>query len=504
MIELIGKRTRNSKTHSLGGRKFSWDGTIGSIHYEDNGWQEIDNIFEPALAPWDWQMLKAGYHIRVKEDFTAGQIIEFEKQGETVQLQPMALEWTNDLDQIQQVSMPQDVAPIITNPEVDLLPGMSSHQGTIRWNNAYGQGIDFQWKCTSSRLTKILEIESLNKLPLPQQYILDGGNPVLRLNLIFDPPNKQNVDIIVDGQVWNQSSKAQTFTRIGFWKDGEELWSFLPLKYWGSGTDLETNEKQSVATLEKRGNKLYISIRVPYGWLQSAVYPMFIDTDISPQPAQVGASTDDCYRRLTTDVWDLVNQNQRVGAASTSLYQYGGGMRFLNITIPQGDTIDVAYLTLRARGSRSGAACNSRISAEDVDDAITFADDSAAFDTRWAARTTARVDWDGIEAWTGDVDYNSPEIKTVIKEIVDRGSWVSGQDIVIFWDDFEDRSTHASNNFRSGYSYNGSTTYAPKLHIEYSAAVAGWANKFIGVANAAIGTVTGTAKASVKQVNGVA
>ncbi|GAJ11212.1 unnamed protein product, partial [marine sediment metagenome] len=117
-IELIEKRTRNSKTHHLGGNKYSWDGIIGSVHYKDNPkdeaeqWKEIDNVFEPALPPWGWQMLKAGYHIRVKEDFTAGQIIELEKQGETVQFQPMALEWTNDLDMIQPISMPQGASPV--------------------------------------------------------------------------------------------------------------------------------------------------------------------------------------------------------------------------------------------------------------------------------------------------------------------------------------------------------------------------------------------------------
>ncbi|GAI60779.1 unnamed protein product, partial [marine sediment metagenome] len=269
--ELIEKRTRNSKTHHLGGNKYSWDGIIGSVHYKDNPkdeaeqWKEIDNVFEPALAPWDWQMLKAGYHIRVKEDFTAGQIIELEKQGETVQFQPMALEWTNDLDMIQPISMPQGASPVITNPEVDLLPdvGMPSHQGTIRWNNAYGEGLNFEWRCTSSRLIKILEVENLNKLPIPEQHILDGGNPVLRLNLIFDP--SRDVDIYVNGKVWDKKTKKktrkqQTFRKIEFRKDGEVLWGFMPLRYWGSNPESEDNKGQSVATLEKRGDKLYISI----------------------------------------------------------------------------------------------------------------------------------------------------------------------------------------------------------------------------------------------------
>ena len=192
---------------------------------------------------------------------------------------------------------------------------------------------------------------------------------------------------------------------------------------------------------------------------------------------QVGASTDDAYRRLTTSLWDLVFTSMRAGAVSGSFYAIGGGMRFLNITIPNAQIIDSAYLTLRCSSSMSGEVCNTRISAEDVDDAVTFADDSAAFDTRWAARTTARVDWDAIAAWTADVDYNSPEIKTVIQEIVDRGGWASGNDIVIFWDDFENRSS-ASETRRIAYSYDGSAEFAPKLVITYTVpATRGWMSK---------------------------
>ena len=244
--EIISARTINSKTHDLGEGRYAWDGSIGAIHYEDNGWQEIDNYFEPGVAPWDWQMLEAGYHIRVKEDITAGQIIEFEKQGETVQFQPMALEWTNDLDQIQPIAMPNNVTPVVTNPEVDLLPavGMLSHQGTIRWNDAYGEGLDFEWQCATTRLMKVLEIESLSKLPSPEQYILDSDNPVLRLNLIFDPSS--GTGIYVDDELWDKSSKIQTFSTIEFRKADEVLWGFMPLRYWFSAD----NAGQSIATLE--------------------------------------------------------------------------------------------------------------------------------------------------------------------------------------------------------------------------------------------------------------
>ncbi len=214
---------------------------------------------------------------------------------------------------------------------------------------------------------------------------------------------------------------------------------------------------------------------------------------------QVGASSDDCYRRLTTSFWNLEAVAVIAGAVSTSLYRYGSGMRFTNITIPNGAVIIEAHLALRAKSSQSGTVL-SRISAEDVDNAVTFADNAGAFDTRWAARTTARVDWDNIQGWTMDEDYDSLDIKTVIKEIVDRGGWVSGQDIVIFWEDFEDRTPHGASRYRQAYSYNGSVEFAPKLVIQHG--VAGWTGKISGVTNPA--KIMGVDVANIAKVKGVA
>ena len=193
-------------------------------------------------------------------------------------------------------------------------------------------------------------------------------------------------------------------------------------------------------------------------------YPVRIDPTW-----QVGTSTDDTWRRLEPLAFNLAETNDPAGAATDEpIKQYGCGMRFTNITIPKGASITEAYLTLRADVSEDGATCNTRISAEDVDDAPTFANDAAAFDTRWAARTTARVNWDNIAAWVEDTDYDSPDIKTVIQEVIDRDGWASGQDMVIFWEDFEDRSTpYANRPLRRAYAYDASTTYCPKLVITY-------------------------------------
>lgn len=202
-----------------------------------------------------------------------------------------------------------------------------------------------------------------------------------------------------------------------------------------------------------------------------------IRIDPTYQPA---ASSDDCHRILEPDHWSLTSTYAGAGGAGTGAAQLGCGIRFPGVAVDQGAIIDDGtHLTLRAKYDRALTTVNSKISAEDVDSAITFADDKAAFDTRFGLHTTARVTWNNIGAWTTPNDYNSSEIKTVIKEIVDRGGWASGQDIVIFWEDFDGQSTDdVANNVRQAESFDGSEANAPKLVI------------VIGVAPTFIPTVT--------------
>ena len=110
-----------------------------------------------------------------------------------------------------------------------------------------------------------------------------------------------------------------------------------------------------------------------------------------------------------------------------------------------------------------------RLSAQDADNPGNFsADTHSTFDVRWDARTTARVDWDDAGSWVTDAEYNSPDIKTVIQEIVNRIGWASGNAIVIFWNDFEGRSVSGGQDWRGGYPYNISNSKAVKLVIVYT------------------------------------
>lgn len=133
----------------------------------------------------------------------------------------------------------------------------------------------------------------------------------------------------------------------------------------------------------------------------------------------IAASTDDADQAAGAVTTNATTLN----ANATSQYI---GLRFLNVTIPQGATISAATLNVYFT-SASFDSPNVLIYAEDVDDAATFT--TGANDISGRTLTTANVAWNASNIGTGS--KTSPDIATVIQEIIDRPGWASGNDIVI-------------------------------------------------------------------------
>lgn len=141
----------------------------------------------------------------------------------------------------------------------------------------------------------------------------------------------------------------------------------------------------------------------------------------------VNSDNDDVYYQTSTTNIFLTGQAAQVGDHDATYYDLESGFRFQAIGIPQGATITSAYFEGEAF-SYIGAYTAIIVMGQDADDTITF---SNAADYTGRARTTATVGWTPT-TWVTDTRYNSSDIKTIIQEIVDRGGWVSGNDMVIF------------------------------------------------------------------------
>ena len=133
------------------------------------------------------------------------------------------------------------------------------------------------------------------------------------------------------------------------------------------------------------------------------------------------------------------------------------GMRFNDVTIPQGSIITSAYVEFEVDEVDTGAT-SLEFRAEDVDDAPAFT--TAPFNLTTRAFTSAVVDWPNVPAWTTvSSKQQTPDLAPIIQEVVDRAGWVEGNSVIV---------VVTGSGERTAESYEGEAANAPLLHIEYS------------------------------------
>jgi len=135
-------------------------------------------------------------------------------------------------------------------------------------------------------------------------------------------------------------------------------------------------------------------------------------------------------------------------------------VRIQNVTIPKGSTINSAKLTFQVWYQVTRDLV-SKISGMDEDNTATLT--SSPFGR---AETTAKIDWDKSTTFEANTEYDSSDISTVVKEIVDRGGWSSGNAMGFFIKDDGSSANDSQNQF---YSYTRSSTRCVKLTVDYSA-----------------------------------
>jgi hypothetical protein len=137
------------------------------------------------------------------------------------------------------------------------------------------------------------------------------------------------------------------------------------------------------------------------------------------------------------------------------------GTRFNNIQIPKGATITNAYVEFECDVGTWTGDVPLQITGQDIDSASTFT--SSAYNISSRIDTTAIVPWTITAQWVVDSKYPSPDIRSVIQEIIDRPGWNSGNFLVIMF-------TASGTNRREMEAYEGgeAATAAPLLIVEYT------------------------------------
>ena len=174
--------------------------------------------------------------------------------------------------------------------------------------------------------------------------------------------------------------------------------------------------------------------------------------------AQVSANSDDAEERSNGEVsatstdLDMIN-DPRGGAGDQTV-----GLRYTNITIPQGAIITSAHIQFEA-DERGSELTGLFISGQASDNAETFLQLANNITSR--PRTLSSISWNP-DPWkvVNEVGaaQRTPDIAAILQEIVNRPGWSSGNDAAFFVDGAGRRTAISHDKDPSG---------APLLHVEY-------------------------------------
>jgi hypothetical protein len=136
------------------------------------------------------------------------------------------------------------------------------------------------------------------------------------------------------------------------------------------------------------------------------------------------------------------------------------GLRFTDVSIPQGATIVNAYIQFKA-GQASTNGVNLSIQGDASANAPAFTATARNVSSR--LRTARTVNW-SPSAWqkAGAVGpaQLTPNLAPILQEIINQPSWVSGNSVAIII---------TGSGKRVAKAYEGDAAGAPLLHIEYTA-----------------------------------
>ena len=457
--ELTGERTRKGKKFQddLDSRKYALDLSIGAVHYGGPDWKDIDNRIVPSVANIpelglaDYEMVKDDFEWFARGMLNTVPLILYRNRtvpGSYITFNPQALQWTNDLDQISQVAMPE------TSGIVAQVSGRE-----LRWPDAYGPGRDLSYLLGPNRMAKQLTLSTYPGDPPP--FIIDGGHPVLELRFIFGlPSGPDEPDIYVDGTLWNKNVRVSSGQEIEFRVSDQTIfWFAHPI-----ASDNEDDAAALTMVLEKQGPNLEVGIRVPLAWLQTAIYPVTIDPTLD---LQVSANLDDADERESDGLMDTAGPVVDCFANAVASSRQWSGFRFVDSSIVQNDTIDVCFAELfQTTASRDDADLFFHF--EDAASPIAFT--STTNDIQNRTRTAASVAWDEDNLGSGAFSQ-TPSLVTPLQEVVD--DFAPTAFVLI-----GRPNTIEQKRLRSR-SHDNTPAEAAKLHIEFTAGVAIGAPEFM-------------------------
>jgi hypothetical protein len=205
------------------------------------------------------------------------------------------------------------------------------------------------------------------------------------------------------------------------------------------------NSKNGVALMRFKSNNIFRLLLI-FCLLLTVALPAWASTSGS---VAISAGSDDAEE-------DGLLGNVYIDSVDVPLGDYITGMRFSSVPIPNGATISNAYIKFTASWTDT-LACSLTFNGEDAVNPATFTAGSGTFGISGRSKTGASVPWSPGN-WTADDQYDSPDLSSIVQQIVNLGGWSSGNPMVII--------TTIGSGSRLAYSTEGGKP--PELYFTYN------------------------------------
>jgi hypothetical protein len=402
---------------------------FGSEPFDESN--EVDTAWQVSQGVWDYEMVKADYNAWINDSVPVTyRYLDLATQLQ-VDLEIDDIRWVDDNGDLERATDFSQVTPTINDDK-------------ITWSEfATGWSIDIF--ADTARLSKYLNIDTLANLGAPSDTT---ANPALALQYRFQKSSE--LDIYINDVLWDEGLNNPQLVNdnIEFRDSGTGnpvFWFKIPIAYDNNGGFIESSQY-----LRKTGNNLFVEIRVPWAWLETAAYPIIIDPQIDPQVtntnddggyrAGVGFSTASGYLGYRT--------SPAFGDHEQWCYFATSGL--------SGATINDSTLDLYNKtGGTPSVTMKIR-----ADDAEAPSPPTTAGEYTGLTLTTAGVDWDFtlVANWNYSVDFAS-----VIQELAN--DYDPNPIGIIVKNDGT-----TGDNFQEMADYSWVQAYAAILHIDYTAA----------------------------------
>ncbi len=187
----------------------------------------------------------------------------------------------------------------------------------------------------------------------------------------------------------------------------------------------------------------------------------------------IAASSDDCAAYWSGSAWNALaltgTHSPRIGYSTGIAFKFGSGLRWTGYQALQHKRIISAKVRIYGR-DYSLTTVNAVITGDKELDPATWST-IANYQSRRGTIvggandnyiTTAQVSWNDIPAWANATVYDTPDISSIITEIISQPNWNSGT-IALWIDDHAGTSTA----YRGGYSYDSGVTPYNRLYVRY-------------------------------------